>query len=96
MLDIKLVRANPELVKENMKKKFQEEKLPLVDEVLELDGQFRASKARGDELRQQRNAVSKGCHNRHTHAKLFHFYFKNPHTAQFVLKSIQIFVFHGV
>ena len=59
MLDIKLVRANPELVKENMKKKFQEEKLPLVDEVLELDGQFRASKARGDELRQQRNAVSK-------------------------------------
>ncbi len=36
------------------------------------------------------------CHNRHTHAKLFHFYFKNPHTAQFVLKSIQIFVFHGV
>ncbi len=59
MLDIKLVRANPELVKENMKKKFQEEKLPLVDEVLELEGQFRASKARGDELRQQRNAVSK-------------------------------------
>ena len=47
MLDIKLVRSNPELVKENIKKKFQEEKLPLVDEVLELDGQFRASKARG-------------------------------------------------
>ncbi len=59
MLDIKLVRTNPELVKENIKKKFQEEKLPLVDEVLELDGQFRASKARGDELRQQRNAISK-------------------------------------
>ena len=38
MLDIKLVRTNPELVKENIKKKFQEEKLPLVDEVLELDG----------------------------------------------------------
>ncbi len=59
MLDIKLVRANPELVKENMKKKFQDEKLPLVDEVLELDAQFRASKARGDELRQQRNVISK-------------------------------------
>ncbi|WP_322175341.1 serine--tRNA ligase [Acutalibacter caecimuris] len=59
MLDIKLVRTNPELVKENIKKKFQEEKLPLVDQVLELDSQFRASKARGDELRQQRNLVSK-------------------------------------
>ncbi len=59
MLDIKLVRANPELVKENIKKKFQDEKLPLVDQVLELDAQFRASKARGDELRQQRNVVSK-------------------------------------
>ena len=59
MLDIKLIRTNPELVKENIKKKFQDEKLVLVDEVLELDAQFRASKARGDELRQQRNAVSK-------------------------------------
>ena len=59
MLDIKLVRSNPELVKENIKKKFQDEKLPLVDEVLELDAQFRASKGRGDELRQQRNAISK-------------------------------------
>ena len=52
MLDIKLIRSNPELVKENIKKKFQDEKLPLVDEVLELDAQFRASKGRGDELRQ--------------------------------------------
>ena len=59
MLDMKLVRSNPELVKENIKKKFQDEKLPLVDEVLELDAQFRASKARGDELRQQRNTISK-------------------------------------
>ncbi|WP_304583750.1 serine--tRNA ligase [Acutalibacter muris] len=59
MLDIKLVRTNPELVKENIKKKFQDEKLALVDEVLDLDAKFRASKARGDELRQQRNAVSK-------------------------------------
>ncbi len=59
MLDIKLVRTNPDLVKENMRKKFQEEKLHLVDEVLELDAAFRASKARGDELRQQRNVISK-------------------------------------
>ena len=59
MLDIKLVRSNPDLVKENIKKKFQDEKLVLVDEVLELDAQFRASKARGDELRQQRNTISK-------------------------------------
>ena len=59
MLDIKLVRSNPDLVRENIKKKFQDEKLPLVDEVLELDAQFRASKARGDELRQQRNTISK-------------------------------------
>ncbi len=59
MLDIKLVRSNPELVKENIKKKFQYQKLPLVDEVLELDAQFRASKGRGDELRQQRNTISK-------------------------------------
>ncbi len=59
MLDIKLIRSNPDLVKENIKKKFQDEKLPLVDEVLELDAQFRASKGRGDELRQQRNTISK-------------------------------------
>ena len=59
MLDIKLIRSNPELVKENIQKKFQDEKLPLVDEVLELDAQFRASKGRGDELRQQRNTISK-------------------------------------
>ncbi len=59
MLDIKLIRSNPELVKENIKKKFQDHKLPLVDEVLELDAEFRASKGRGDELRQQRNTISK-------------------------------------
>ncbi len=59
MLDIKLLRTDPERVKENIKKKFQEEKLPLVDEVIALDEQFRASKARGDELRQQRNNISK-------------------------------------
>ena len=54
-----MIRTNPELVKENIRKKFQEEKLPLVDEVIELDAQFRASKGRGDELRQQRNTISK-------------------------------------
>ena len=59
MLDIKLVRENPELVKENIKKKFQDEKLPLVDEVIELDQKYRSSKARGDELRAMRNKVSK-------------------------------------
>ena len=59
MLDIKLVRENPELVKENIKKKFQNEKLPLVDEIIELDQKYRASKARGDELRAMRNKVSK-------------------------------------
>ena len=59
MLDIKLVRANPDLVKENIKKKFQDEKLVLVDEVLELDTQFRDAKSRGDYLRGQRNTLSK-------------------------------------
>ncbi|WP_099205117.1 serine--tRNA ligase [Scatolibacter rhodanostii] len=59
MLDIKLVRTNPELVKANMEKKFQHNKLSLVDEVIELDKKFRESKGRGDELRALRNTVSK-------------------------------------
>ena len=59
MIDIKLVRENPELVKENIKKKFQDEKLVLVDEVIELDKEFRASKAKGDELRAEKNKISK-------------------------------------
>ena len=59
MLDIKLVRENPDLVKENIKKKFQEEKLALVDEVIELDKKFRESKQRADELRASRNKISK-------------------------------------
>jgi len=59
MLDIKFLRAEPEIVKENMKKKFQDNKLHLVDEVIELDKQFRDSKAKGDALRANRNAVSK-------------------------------------
>lgn len=59
MLDIRLVRENPELVKENIKKKFQEEKLHLVDEVLELDEKGRAVKTEGDNLRAEKNKVSK-------------------------------------
>jgi len=59
MLDIKLFRTNPELIKENIRKKFQEEKLPLVDQVVEMDRQFRESKVRCDELRSRRNAISK-------------------------------------
>ncbi len=59
MLDIKLLRNDPETVKENIKKKFQDEKLVLVDEVIELDKQFRAAKTRADELRAQRNKLSK-------------------------------------
>ena len=59
MLDIKFVRENPEAVKENIRKKFQEQKLPLVDEVLELDKQLRAAKTEANELRANRNALSK-------------------------------------
>ena len=59
MLDIKFVRENPELVKENIKKKFQEAKLPLVDEAIDLDRRFRESKARADSLRAERNRISK-------------------------------------
>lgn len=59
MIDINLIRKNPELVKENIKKKFQEAKLPLVDEVILLDQQFRASKTKGDDLRSKRNSLSK-------------------------------------
>ena len=59
MIDIKLLRENPELVKENMKKKFQEEKIHLVDEVLDLDEKQRAAKTEGDNLRSERNKVSK-------------------------------------
>ena len=58
MLDIKFVRENPDKVKENIKKKFQDKKLPLVDEVIDLDKRVRELKAEGDTLRQQRNTVS--------------------------------------
>ena len=58
MLDIKFVRENSELVKENIKKKFQDHKLPLVDEVIELDKKIRDLKLEGDNLRQDRNTKS--------------------------------------
>ena len=58
MLDIKFVRENPDKVKENIKKKFQDKKLPLVDEVIDLDKRVRELKAEGDTLRQTRNTVS--------------------------------------
>ena len=59
MLDIKFVRENPDAVKENIKKKFQDSKLPLVDEVIALDTELRAAKTEADELRANRNKVSK-------------------------------------
>ena len=59
MLDIKLIRENPDLVKENIKKKFQDQKLSLVDEVLELDKENRAVMAEAQELRSARNSLSK-------------------------------------
>ena len=58
MIDIKLIRENPELVKENIKKKFQDHKLPLVDEVLDLDVKNREAKVKGDDLRSKRNSLS--------------------------------------
>ncbi|MBO5558554.1 serine--tRNA ligase [Ruminococcus sp.] len=59
MIDIKLIRTEPELVKENIRKKFQDEKLVLVDEVAEFDKEYRAARTRADELRNQRNVKSK-------------------------------------
>lgn len=59
MIDIRFVRANPEAVKENMRKKFQEEKLHLVDEVVQMDEELRTAKTEADTLRGKRNSVSK-------------------------------------
>ena len=59
MIDIKFLRENPEVVKENIRKKFQDAKLPLVDEVIALDAESRKNKARADELRAERNRLSK-------------------------------------
>ena len=58
MLDIKFLRANPDVVKENIKKKFQDHKLPLVDEAIELDIKIRDVKVEGDTLRTRRNSAS--------------------------------------
>ena len=58
MLDIRFVRENPDIVKENIQKKFQDEKLPLVDECIEIDAKVRALKGEGDDLRAERNATS--------------------------------------
>ncbi len=59
MLDIKFVRENPELVKENIKKKFQDSKLPLVDEVIAMDAKRRAAQQEVDSLKAERNKISK-------------------------------------
>ena len=59
MLDIKLVRENPELVKENIRKKFQDSKLVLVDEVVALDTEYRTIRKKADDLRAKRNSDSK-------------------------------------
>ncbi len=59
MIDIKFLRENPDIVKENIKKKFQDEKLPLVDEVIVLDEEVRKAKQEGDNLRAARNKISK-------------------------------------
>ena len=59
MLDIKFVRENPDAVKENIRKKFQDAKLPLVDEVLDLDARLRAAKTEANELRANRNTLSR-------------------------------------
>ncbi|MCI8312248.1 MAG: serine--tRNA ligase [Lachnospiraceae bacterium] len=59
MLDIKFVRENPDIVKQNIKNKFQEQKLPLVDEVIELDAKKRSTQQEADKLRAERNKLSK-------------------------------------
>ena len=59
MIDIKFLRENPDAVKENIKKKFQDHKVELVDKVIELDAKSRAAKQKADELRSNRNKISK-------------------------------------
>ena len=59
MLDIRFLRENPDIVKENIKKKFQDHKLPLVDEVIQLDQESRDTKQEADNLRHERNKISK-------------------------------------
>ena len=59
MIDIKFLRENPDVVKENIKKKFQDSKLPLVDEVIELDAEVRKAQQEADDIRASRNKISK-------------------------------------
>ena len=59
MLDIKFLRENPDIVKENIRKKFQDQKLELVDEVIALDAESRKAKQEGDNLRASKNKISK-------------------------------------
>ena len=59
MLDLKFLRENPEIVKQNIKNKFQDQKLPLVDEVIELDKESRATQQEADSLRSNRKTISK-------------------------------------
>ena len=59
MIDIKFLRENPDVVKENIKKKFQDEKLPLVDEVIDLDEKNRAAQKEADDIRAEKNKISK-------------------------------------
>lgn len=58
MIDIEIIRKTPQLVKENIKKKYQDDKLPLVDDVISLDERVRRLKIEGDELRSSRNTIS--------------------------------------
>ena len=58
MIDLKFLRENPDIVKENIKKKFQDYKLPLVDEVIDFDKKNREATLKGDSLRSQRNSIS--------------------------------------
>ena len=59
MIDIKFLRENPDIVKQNIKNKFQDEKLPLVDQVIELDAQARKTQQEADDLRASRKKISK-------------------------------------
>ena len=59
MLDLKFVRENPDIVKQNIKNKFQDQKLPLVDEVIALDAERRAAQQEADQLRSEKNKISK-------------------------------------
>lgn len=59
MIDLKFLRENPEVVKQNIKNKFQDHKLPLVDEVIELDAKARKTQQEADDLRAKRNQLSK-------------------------------------